>query len=751
MKSMLKRIILIYLIFPVLVFSQQITDTIIINKNNSPFYITKDYVVPDTSILLIEKGAEIILSDSVNITVLGKLNVNGSKKHAVIFKTKNDSISWGRIIIKTKEKAKIRYANFVNGAISAYNTNVYIANSNFYFYSTRKFDGWAIYYSHNTQSYFFNNKIINYSGRYVGEGININNGQIYCANNYIEKIPDAIELTNTTNSFVIGNFIKYSWDDAIDINGCQNLEIKNNTTLFIDDKAISIGRNNLLSSDIKIEENFIRKAKFGLSIKDSSNVKISRNIIANTKTALQLYQKNENTGGGYAILKNNIFINNNQQFSIDTLSEISVTNCISNKEDYGLSKFNLSVDTLNYTVYTKDSIDSDEFYRLNLLDKDTIISESTIPVMFIQTFPKVIIDDERISAKYKIYNDEIKINSGKLSIEIRGSNSITFSKKSYGISLNKKQNILEMPSSKDWVLYGPYYDKSFLRNAVAYSVGNKLDIKSPEFRFIQLYINDQEKGLYLLVQKIKRSKSFVNVEKTNSTDVDGGYIFKIDKGTGSNSWVNLCTSDSSEDINYYTHYPKPQNITQNQQEYLKNYIKNCEKNLYKKHIKLNAIDINSFVDYVLVSELMKNFDAYRTSIYFYKYKNKKKLYIGPIWDFNISSGNCYLIDFNNYKYFVFDSNKENQRYIASWWYNLLLNKKFAKLLRTRWKTLRKNDLSNAEIANLVANLNNEILSYTDYQQIEFLTTWLINRATWLDKNIKNINNTAKKYYTVKKN
>jgi hypothetical protein len=231
--------------------------------------------------------------------------------------------------------------------------------------------------------------------------------------------------------------------------------------------------------------------------------------------------------------------------------------------------------------------------------------------------------------------------------------------------------------------------------------------------------------------------------------VDGGYIFKIDKGTGANSWVNLCTSDSSKNIVYYTHYPKPKKITTNQKEYLKNYIKNFETEIYKTPVNLNSIDINSFVDYIIISELMKNFDAYRASVYFYKYREDKNLYIGPIWDFNISAGNSYIDEMNSYKNFAFENTEENRKYIANWWYNLLSDKEFAGLVKSRWKSLRKSDLSNLQIENLILNLNKEIINYTNKQEVEQLKTWLINRAYWLDNNIENINISAQKYYPKK--
>ena len=307
-----------------------------------------------------------------------------------------------------------------------------------------------------------------------------------------------------------------------------------------------------------------------------------------------------------------------------------------------------------------------------------------------------------------------------------------------------------MPKNKDWVLYGPWYDKSLLRNAITYSIGNKLSIKSPKYKFTNLYINGEDKGLYLISQKIKRNKNFVNIKKLTRKDsisskISGGYIFKIDKGTGANNWVSLCSSKNNDLAKYYLHYPKPKNANKSQKEYLKNYINNFESSLTKIPVDLSIIDTASFIDYVIITELMKNFDGYRASLYFYKNRESNKLFIGPIWDFNISSGKTLTEEFNKPTGFVFEINKEYRKYIPNWWYNLLSDENFSKVLVKRWNYLRQNKLSDKEIIILLNNLTNEVKYYSNNEEIEYLEKWVTNRIAWLDKNISSIDQKSKTY------
>ena len=723
-------LIIIITISSINVSSQIIKDTILITRSNSPFLVLNDYYISDTTILYIEKGSVLIISDSVNIIVFGKLIVEGSKKNKIVFKSTNESTSWGRIIGRPNSKIRIRNANIINGAISAESSNIYIANSNFSYYDDRKFDGKALFLIKYSQSFIVNNNFRNYTDKWIGEGLNFVGGRAECINNSIKGIPDAVEFTKLENSLIQANTISFSGDDGIDVNASNNIIIRNNLIKNIDDKAITIGGDQsfikskpyLASKNIFISNNIINTSGIGVSVTDSSFVELKGNTIYRNDTGIKLYEKNKNIGAGFLSLDSNCIWNNE-------------TDIITNDSSRITYKGNMNI------------IDSSDCNII--LDSSTIINNSELPTVFINTYSKVIIDDERIDGEFVVFKDSLKINSGQLTIEIRGASSVEFPKKSYGISI-KEQSLLGLPKEKDWVLYGPWYDKSALRNAVVYSLGDSLSIKSPKYKFVNLIVNGNEKGLYLLIQKIKRDTGFVDVEKNRANDnsassINGGYIFKNDKGAGANHYKSLCLSLNSKYVPYYLHYPKPKNVNKLQQEYIIDYISKFEKALVMEPCNLNYIDTNSFVDYVIITELMKNIDGYRASVYFYKYRFIDKVFLGPIWDFNMCAGNTENTDIDNMENFVFEISEGYRKYIPVWWYSLLSDEIFANLIENRWNYLRLNSLSDKNINSLISNLSNEIDQYGNQYEIERLRYWLHKRTQWLDDNIHLVNERSKDY------
>ena len=749
----MKKILILLTVFPsilLLGLCSQVSDneTIVINKSNSPFIITEDLIVPKNSQLIIEKGAEIILSDSVNIFIYGKLSMNGTKKNPIIIKSNNDTVSWGRIIIKSEKNANIEYVNFINGAITSYNSGVYLSNSKFEFIHTRKIDGYPIVYFINSKTAILNCIISNKIDKYVGEGINCIGGNVECVNNTIKNVPDAIEVTRVTKSKIAGNTIQNCFDDAIDLNASHDVDVCNNLITNTEDKGISVGGDQSFNDSVKfgksfninIKNNFIYRVKIGVSVSDSSQIKLESNNICNSKIGIKLHQKNKFYGGAFAELNNNILFQNEKDLIVEN-SQIINTNTLSSYET------ELSLDTNEFYIFSKNKLDNSSFFRLNKIDSTKILSENNLPKMFINTFPKIIHTDEKTEANFQVFDNKTKLNSDQITIKIRGSSSVEFPKKSYEFETSKLQSILNLPDENDWVLYGPSIDKTLLRNAFAYSVGQKLNIKSPQFKFLNLYVNGENYGLYLLIQKIKLSKEFLNIEELLETDVEkskisGGYIFKIDKGTGANNWQNLCVSEKNELANYYIHYPKPKNLNQIQKEYITNYIKNFESKISKNPIDINSIDVESFVDYIIVNELMKNFDAYRASLYFHKFRNSENVFLGPIWDFDISSGLALYNEFNTHEGFVFEIKNDFRKYIPLWWYNLISDEQFSNLIKHRWFELRKNDLSDIQLSNLFVDLDSQIKIFSNEKESKNLQLWILNRAKWLDKNIETIDKKA---------
>jgi hypothetical protein len=410
---------------------------------------------------------------------------------------------------------------------------------------------------------------------------------------------------------------------------------------------------------------------------------------------------------------------------------------------------------------------------------------SDLPLVFISTGEKDIPDSPKINAEMGvIWNGIGKQNStnelfnhynGKISIEIRGSSSQMFPKKSYSFetkdSLNADMDfpLLGLPEEEDWILYAPYTDKTMVRNVLTFTLAQSLGSYTPGCRFVELFLNNTYQGIYVLMEKIKRDKNRVDIAKLKLEDnageeLTGGYIVKIDKtsGSGGSGWKSKYLSGSTSNF-YQYEYPDYVDITADQKQYIKGYFDEFETSLFeKKYDSITGyrsyINTPTFIDYLIMNEISKNVDGYRLSAYFYKDKNEK-LNVGPLWDFNLAYGNANYT--NAWDYFglqVYADLGSNQWTNPFWWKGLLADRSFANELKCRWTSLRENNLSTSRIINVVDSLVNLLRKpaernfqtwpviglwvWPNYYvgesysaEVEWMKNWIYERMQWLDLSI----------------
>nr|MBP7497750.1 CotH kinase family protein [Bacteroidales bacterium] len=433
------------------------------------------------------------------------------------------------------------------------------------------------------------------------------------------------------------------------------------------------------------------------------------------------------------------------------------------------------------------------------------LTSSNLPIISIYTFGNEIPNEPKINALMGIiYNGKDKINYvndsynnfyGKIGIELRGSSSQTFPKKSYLIELrdssgqNLDTSLLDMPAENDWILYAPYSDKSMQRDVLTYKLVRAMGRYASRTMFCELILNDEYLGVYVLMEKIKRDKNRVNIKKLKETDnqspdITGGYIIKIDKttGGGTDGWNSPYKpfNNAWQQIYYQYEYPAYDKITSQQKNYIENYISEFEKSFsitatndtvkgYKAYV-----DLPSFIDYFIINELCRNVDAYRLSAFLYKDHsdvNKGKLFAGPAWDYNLAFGNANYCEGNNSEGWAYKfGNYCNDDYyqIPFWWQAMLNDTAFQNQLKCRWSILRESSLSNNYIFSIIDSMSSllnqaqqrnykkwQILNewvwpnyyvgktYTD--EINYLKKWTTERLNWLDKNIPGKCNTITDY------
>lgn len=396
---------------------------------------------------------------------------------------------------------------------------------------------------------------------------------------------------------------------------------------------------------------------------------------------------------------------------------------------------------------------------------------------------------DNVNGLYNYVSDSANDYDGFIGIELRGSSSqFFFDKKNYGIETwstfqqDTLVKLLGFPKSEDWILHGPYSDKSLMRNTLTFYLWDKTGRYGSRTKYVELIVNDDYKGLYMLMEKIKRDNKRVDVSKLTSDentgdDLTGGYIIKLDKFEGSNSgsgWASPYSppGNSEREIFFQYDYPKGDKITTQQKAYIEQYVTEFEDvlagpNFRKLVTGYNAyIDVESFVDFAIINELTKNVDGYRLSTFLYKDKDSKggKLTLGPIWDFNLAMGNANYCEGGNPTGWAWDFNtycSDDNWLIPFWWKRLLQDRAFVSKLQTRWTELRADSYSNTSINNYIDSVANSLenpitrnyqrwnilgewiwpnnfVGNTYQSEIDYMKSWLDERLAWLDENIDNL-------------
>lgn len=416
------------------------------------------------------------------------------------------------------------------------------------------------------------------------------------------------------------------------------------------------------------------------------------------------------------------------------------------------------------------------------------LTSSNLPIIVINTNGQTIVDDPKKTCDMGIiYNgpgvtnyltDPFNHFFGKIAIEIRGSTSQQYPKKSYGLETrdsiggNLNVALLGMPKDNDWILYGAYPDKSLMRNEFTYTAFGKMQPWSPRYVYCELVINNQYVGVYTLLEKIKIDDTRVDIATLDQDDnagdsLTGGYIIKIDKTTGGSP--NQWTSAFQSKLKFLYHAPQYDDMTAQQRTYIKAYVDTFEKRVYGanfQHPTLGyspLIDQLSFVDFFLMEEFGRTVDGYRSSSFMYKDKDSKggKLSCGPLWDFNLSYGNADYCDAPDTTGWQYNFNAICPSYtilVPNWWNQLLQDTNYTSLVKCRWKQLRTGQFSDIKITQWVDSVANVLnaaqqrnfqkwpilgvyvnwnayvgLTYAD--EVNYYKKWMKDRAKWMDNNL----------------
>ena len=321
----------------------------------------------------------------------------------------------------------------------------------------------------------------------------------------------------------------------------------------------------------------------------------------------------------------------------------------------------------------------------------------------------------------------------------------------YQVKFGDKTSVLGMPEDKKWVLLAEKSDKSMIRNKIARYMGELSDLEyTPNAEYVELFINEDYQGTYLIGQKVEESSNRVDIG-------DDGYLIEID--TDANNRIDSDDIIFKPTIWSSIHTDGVFNIKDPDIDYgsdefhlIENYINEFESVLYSNNFNSpgsgyeSYIDVDSLIDWFLINEIAKTVDARWYSSIYFSYIPGEKIKMGPIWDFDLSYGNL------NYS----DAQYTSEFYIKqnNWIDKLYQDEVFVEKVKIRYSYYHSklDDIKNKidEFAKYIdksqkANFErwdilgvyvwpNPVYDLTYEEEVERLKNWIEERMNWLNSN-----------------
>ena len=267
-------------------------------------------------------------------------------------------------------------------------------------------------------------------------------------------------------------------------------------------------------------------------------------------------------------------------------------------------------------------------------------------------------------------------------IKGRGNSTWKMDKKPYNIKLDKKADLFEMGKSKKWSLIANHGDTTLMRNAIIYSVAGKVLDYTPKYTPVDLYINNEYMGSYILTTRVEVDDNRVEIDNlddanedanpgidieslslagvrgrfsglmpgtqkwveipNNPDDISGGYLMEMEISDRYDSEISGFVSKNGQPMIF----KNPEYASEKEVKYISGIYQNFEDAVMSEDgynsngdYYTDLCDVETFQKFYAINEWASNMDCGLTSTYLYKPQGDDKLYAGPVWDFDIALGN----------------------------------------------------------------------------------------------------------------
>lgn len=378
------------------------------------------------------------------------------------------------------------------------------------------------------------------------------------------------------------------------------------------------------------------------------------------------------------------------------------------------------------------------------------LSETNLPIVFIDVDGKMILREERITAKIKIIDNgtgktnyadhaahpDQKVDyEGYISLKYRGNSSFNSSdKKPYGFKTiakpleeggkKVKVSLLGLGKDNDWVLLAPFSDKTMIRDVLTFELGRPYLDWVPSSRHVEVVVDGKYYGIYILTERPGKGKNRLNLHDPGEDggDLTGDWRVEIDRDDEDHYYRSKYhpygrygTVDNTKYITYQYDDPEYEDFADlpaGTEKAIQKSIDDMEDcfagdnykdpvNGYRKYI-----DVTSFIDYMLSTEFTFNVDGYRLSSHMYKYSETRAKNEGldsrwkcTLWDFNIALGNADYYKGSRTDLWQYDMNSRetDNQLVPFWWKRLIDDPAYQTDLKARWAQYREGQYADNRI------------------------------------------------------
>lgn len=263
------------------------------------------------------------------------------------------------------------------------------------------------------------------------------------------------------------------------------------------------------------------------------------------------------------------------------------------------------------------------------------------------------------------------------SIRIRGNSTSNGAKRPYNIKFSSNINLFGMGKGKRYCLIANMYDPTLIRNHTVFEFARELGMAyTPDSMLVDVYFNGKYVGCYQLCDAVTADEGRVDI------DCDAG-DFIIERDARDDAGTTYFTTM----LGHRFGINEPENTTSAQSTQIQNQIRKAEQALQSGDYEQveKYFDIDSMIDMYICMEFFKNVDIIVGSTRFYC--KDGVIYGGPVWDFDLSAGNCssdYYLEYNNF----YGDSAEGLWAIHIWFDDLLVYDEYKQAMYDRYLELQ---------------------------------------------------------------